>query len=337
MRYDVCIIGAGADGLTAAAYLAARGLKTLVIERATAPGGVCVTHQFAPGFFASPFADELAAIPPEIFRALDLARRGAILAPREYVPGEVDALRRAVIARVLADAARCPRKASVFSRVSAEEVFPAEALSSRSRVEIDPHPVLLTPCDPQLPGSALTLLEGRPGGFAVGGLGALGLALTRAATEVGAEISLGLEVTDIRRVRGRAVGVCLADGSEVEARAILSTLDLKRTFLTLFAWNALPKAVVERIAAFRPAPGIARLLVALSAFPKHDVTALRRAITLPADPGQAYHAWRSGVIPERPPCAIRLVSAVDPSLAPDGAAVATITLGSSALLASSAS
>jgi len=85
---------------------------------------------------------------------------------------------------------------------------------------------------------------------------------------------------------------------------------------------------VERIAAFRPAPGIARLLVALSAFPKHDVTALRRAITLPADPGQAYHAWRSGVIPERPPCAIRLVSAVDPSLAPDGAAVATITLGS---------
>jgi phytoene dehydrogenase-like protein len=333
LRYDVCIIGASADGLAAASYLAARGLKTRVIERAATPGGLCVTTAFAPGFFASPFADELAAIPSDIFRALDLARRGAILARRERPASFADPLRAAVIARVMADAARSPRKTGLLTRASVEEPFPGEALAHRARADIEPSAMpstmtFLTPGDPHLAGSALTILEGPPGGLVAGGLGALGKALARAAQEAGAELSLGLEVTDIRRRHGRAVAVRLTDGQEVEARAILSTLDLKRTFLSLFAWNELPKALVERIAAFRSAPGIARLLVALSAFPAmRDGTPLREPILLAGDPERAYRDWKSGVIPERPPAIIRLVSAVDPSLAPDGAAVATVTLG----------
>jgi len=39
VRYDAAIIGAGANGLTAAAVLARAGLKTLVIERAGRAGG----------------------------------------------------------------------------------------------------------------------------------------------------------------------------------------------------------------------------------------------------------------------------------------------------------
>ena len=328
MRYDVCIIGAGADGLAAAAHLAAHGLSVMVIERAAASGGRCVTAEFAPGFFASPFADELPAIPPEIFRSLDLARRGAILAPCERLAAFADPLRAAVIARVLADAANSPAKAGLFTRSSTEEPFPGEALSLRARAELEPAPNLATLCDPNLGGSALTLLHGAPGGLVAGGLGALGKALRRVAQEAGAEILLGLEVTDIRQRRGRAVAVGLADGRDCEARAILSTLDLKRTFLSLFAWNELPKALVERIGAFRPAPGMARLLVALSAFPQNlDAALLRHPIALPADPERAYHAWKSGVVLDRPPATVRLVSAVDPSLAPDGAAVATVTLG----------
>lgn len=334
MRYDVCIIGAGADGLAAAARLAARGLKTIVIERAASPGGLCLTTAFAPGFFASPFADELAAIPPDIFRALDLARRGAILAPSERPLCFADPLRDAVIARVMADAARYPKKSGVFAQAQPEEPFPGEALANRALADVDPAATpstmaFLAPCDPYLAGGALTLLEGPPGGVVAGGLGALGKALVCAARESGAEISLGLEVTDIRRRHGRAVAVGLADGREIEARAILSTLDLKRTFLSLFAWNELPKRLVEHIGAFRSAPGIARLLVALNAFPPTlDAAQSRRPIALAADPERAYRAWKSGVVPERPPAIIRLVSAVDPTLAPDGAAVATVTLGS---------
>ncbi|MFA5006109.1 MAG: FAD-dependent oxidoreductase [Candidatus Izemoplasmatales bacterium] len=41
MRYDVCVIGAGLSGLTAAALLAKRGLKVAVIDRNYMPGGSC--------------------------------------------------------------------------------------------------------------------------------------------------------------------------------------------------------------------------------------------------------------------------------------------------------
>ena len=40
-RCDVLVIGAGLGGLTAAALLAKRGLKVLVLERNAQPGGSC--------------------------------------------------------------------------------------------------------------------------------------------------------------------------------------------------------------------------------------------------------------------------------------------------------
>lgn len=324
LRYDACIIGAGPDGLACAARLSAAGLKVLLVERADEPGGPCATRQFAPGFSASLFADELPAIPPALFRALDLARRGAILSPA--APDSYEPLRAAIVARVLEDAARPVATGFGLFRQTAEPPFPGETLAGRALADVAPQTRPLIPVDPVLPGSALTLLNGTSGGMPRGGLGALGRALERAAMESGAEISYGLEVTDIRRRRGRTVAVGLADGREIEIRAVVSTLDLKRTFLSLFAWNDLPKALVERVGAFRPAPGIARLLVALTALPK-AAGDLRRPISLPSDAEHAYHAFRSGIVPSRPPALVRVVSAVDPSLAPDGAAVATVTLG----------
>ena len=65
VRYDAAIIGAGANGLTAAAVLIRAGLNVLVIERAARPGGRLVTDEFHSGFHASPFADRMPAIPLE--------------------------------------------------------------------------------------------------------------------------------------------------------------------------------------------------------------------------------------------------------------------------------
>lgn len=322
MRYDACIIGAGAEGLTCAARLAARGLKVIVLERNPLPGGRCTTLEFAPGHRASPYVDELPATPAELYRALDLARRGALFAPGE-VAGPTTALREKILARVVADA-DTPR-AGWFRRAPRLGAFPGEELAARTLAEfVNVSPPASALCDGALPGSALAILAVADGGLPRGGLGSLGAALKAAAEDAGAAISCGSEVTDIRRKGGRAVAVGLADGSEIAARAVVSTLDLKRTFLSLFAWNELPKSVVERVGAFRAAPGVARLLLALEAPPK--LATPRQPLRLWRTAAAAYRAWRSGAVPERPPAELRLVSAVDPFLAPDGAATLTVTL-----------
>jgi phytoene dehydrogenase-like protein len=42
--YDAIVVGAGHNGLTAAAYLARAGLRTLAVERRRVVGGCCVTE-----------------------------------------------------------------------------------------------------------------------------------------------------------------------------------------------------------------------------------------------------------------------------------------------------
>src|ERR1051325_156624 len=49
-QYDILIIGAGQNGLVAAAYLARQGKKVLVLERRAIVGGSVVTESFGEGF-----------------------------------------------------------------------------------------------------------------------------------------------------------------------------------------------------------------------------------------------------------------------------------------------
>src|SRR5690349_19264248 len=50
--YDTIVIGAGHNGLVAAAYLAKRGKKVLVLERRSLVGGSLVSEPFGEGFSA---------------------------------------------------------------------------------------------------------------------------------------------------------------------------------------------------------------------------------------------------------------------------------------------
>src|SRR2546421_12885560 len=73
---DVAIVGAGHNGLVAAAYLARAGLGVELLERRELVGGACVTEELWPGVRASPGAYTLSLLRSEIVRDLELSRHG---------------------------------------------------------------------------------------------------------------------------------------------------------------------------------------------------------------------------------------------------------------------
>lgn len=74
--FDVLVIGAGHNGLTAAAYLAKSGLSVKVLERRHIVGGAAVTEEFHPGFRNSTCSYTVSLLNPKIISDLELARHG---------------------------------------------------------------------------------------------------------------------------------------------------------------------------------------------------------------------------------------------------------------------
>src|SRR5262249_9521489 len=79
---DVIVIGGGHNGLTAAAYLAAAGLKVTALERRAQAGGAAVTEEFHPGFRNSVAAYTVSLLNPTIIRDLELHRHGLRIVER---------------------------------------------------------------------------------------------------------------------------------------------------------------------------------------------------------------------------------------------------------------
>jgi phytoene dehydrogenase-like protein len=86
--YDVVIVGAGHNGLTAASYLAAAGLSVAVLERLDHTGGAAVSAQAFPGFPArlSRYSYLVSLLPESIIKDLDLGLRLASRSTASYTP-----------------------------------------------------------------------------------------------------------------------------------------------------------------------------------------------------------------------------------------------------------
>lgn len=73
---DVLIVGAGHNGLTCAAYLAAAGLSVRILEKNDVVGGAAVTEEFHPGFRNSVASYTVSLLNPKVIADLQLARHG---------------------------------------------------------------------------------------------------------------------------------------------------------------------------------------------------------------------------------------------------------------------
>jgi phytoene dehydrogenase-like protein len=184
---------------------------------------------------------------------------------------------------------------------------------------------------PRSPGSVLTLLyrlalESRAGatGQPVGGMGALSAALARQAEAAGAEIRTQSPVARIRVVEDRAAGVELASGETIEAGAVVSNADPKRTFLELLGARHLDAGFVRRVGHIRTEGLAAKLHLALDGLPRfagvRDLGQAGRLLLAPSldDLEHAYDHSKYGEFSAAPAMEITIPSIGDPSLAPAG-------------------
>ncbi|HUC21279.1 MAG TPA: NAD(P)/FAD-dependent oxidoreductase [Streptosporangiaceae bacterium] len=104
-------------------------------------------------------------------------------------------------------------------------------------------------------------------GFQEGGMGAVSSAIESAAREHGAEIRLNAPVARIVVEGGKAAGVVLANGDEIRAKVVVSTLHPKTAFLDQVGRQHLPADFVTDIEHWKSRSGVVKINLALAELP----------------------------------------------------------------------
>ena len=190
---------------------------------------------------------------------------------------------------------------------------------------------------PRTPGTVLTYLHKLRGEIygsqtlPPGGMGQVATALSEAVTQAGASIRTGARVTQVIVSDGRVTGVELQSGERISADVVISNADAKTTFLDLVGTAELDAMFAHRIAKTRTAGNVAKLHFALSGLP--EVPGLSREqlgqrLIIAPDLRYVEHAFnhaKYGEYSENPVLEITLPSISDPSLAPEGQHVMSIS------------
>ena len=190
-------------------------------------------------------------------------------------------------------------------------------------------------------GSGATFLlraasDGNPAGgatYVMGGTGALTTAMAIAAQAAGVEIRTSAEVSQIRVKEGKAVGVVLTNGDEIDARAVISNADPKRTILGLVDPQNLAPSFLQRLQHYRMNGTVAKVNLALNGLPSFkgvdgNTTSLlggRIQVSPEIDYlERAFDASKYGEFSQHPYLEATIPTLHDPSLAPAGKHVMSI-------------
>lgn len=139
------------------------------------------------------------------------------------------------------------------------------------------------------PGTAYVLLHHAMGdvdgnigswGFARGGTGAISGAIASAFQSYGGEIRTDAGVTEILVKNGKARGVALESGEEINARNVVSNLDAKRTFLGIMKEKDLPEDLIHRAKNFKIRGSSGKVNIALDGMPEFSAIEKGSPLTL---------------------------------------------------------
>jgi len=185
------------------------------------------------------------------------------------------------------------------------------------------------------PGTAYVLLHHYMGeidgafrswGLARGGTGAISNAIAAAAREAGVEIRTEAPIAKILVREGRTRGVVLANGDEIDADIVSSSVDPRITFMRMLGEEHLPPEFVEGVSRYKFRGSSGKVNMALDGLP--DFTCLpgeghhlRGAISI--SPGidymeRAYDDAKYGRFSRHPYIDIVIPTLTDPSIAPPG-------------------